>query len=241
MKTSTYILGFFISFFLIGCTSSEKQQNSITYEDVKYVSAMRNVMWKGELQGRIQLDTIANKKGLYGVGPVSYLAGEILINDGKSYVSKVVSDTTMTVEKTFNVAAPFLVYANVTEWNQQELPTTVKSINDIDAFVDEQTKSYKRPFVFKLIGTVETATFHIQNLPKGAKVRSPKEAHQGQVQYKITNEEVEIIGFFSTEHQGVFTHHDSNVHLHLITKDEQKMGHLDAVKIKNMRLYLPRK
>ena len=107
--------------------------------------------------------------------------------------------------------------------------------------VDEKTTEFKRPFAFKLTGKISKAIIHIQNLPKGTKVSSPKEAHQGQTNYKLKDEEATIIGFFSTEHKGVFTHHDSNIHLHLITEDESKMGHLDEVEIENMKLYLPKK
>ena len=78
-------------------------------------------------------------------------------------------------------------------------------------------------------------------MPKGTRVSSPDEAHQGQTNYEIANEEAEIIGFFSKEHQGIFTHHDSFLHVHLITKDETKMGHLDELEIDQMKLYLPRK
>lgn len=202
---------------------------------------MKNIMWKGELGSRIELDTISNKNGLYGIGPVSYLAGELLINDGQSYVSKVTSDSTMTVEKNFDISAPFFVYANVAEWNEFELPSNIKSIQDLEKFIDEKTAEYKRPFVFKLKGEVSMAIIHSQNLPEGTKVSSPDEAHQGQVNYKLTEEESEIVGFFSTEHKGVFTHHDSFLHMHLITKDENKMGHLDELVIANMQLYLPKK
>jgi acetolactate decarboxylase len=241
MRTLQITLGICFFIFLMSCESSSSKKSSETYPDVKIISAMKNVMWKGELQGKIHLDTIANKKGLYGIGPVSFLSGELLINDGKSYVSRVASDTTMIVEKTFAVKAPFFVYANVTDWNTIKLPSVVSSVKDVETYVDEQTKNYKRPFVFTLKGTIKKATIHIQNLPKGTKVSSPKEAHQGQVNYKLTNEEVEIIGFFSTEHHGVFTHHDSNIHMHLITKDESKMGHVDALEIENMQLFLPKK
>ena len=78
-------------------------------------------------------------------------------------------------------------------------------------------------------------------MPEGTKVSSPDEAHQGQTNYNIANENAEIIGFFSTEHKGVFTHHDSFLHMHLITKDESKMGHLDELEIGEMKLYLPKK
>jgi acetolactate decarboxylase len=72
-------------------------------------------------------------------------------------------------------------------------------------------------------------------------VSSPEDAHKGQTNYNLKNEEVVIIGFFSTEHKGVFTHHDSFLHLHLITKDERKMGHLDMAEFNEMELYLPKK
>jgi acetolactate decarboxylase len=227
---------------IFSCHSDKKKTNfNQSFSDINIVGAMKNVMWKGELGGRINLDTISNKKGLYGLGPESYLTGELLINDGRSYVSKVKSDSTMTVEKTFETSAPFLVYANVNEWNEIELASNIKSIKDIENLVDEQTTDFKRPFAFKLTGSISKAIIHIQNLPKGTEVSSPKEAHKGQTSYELKDEEATIIGFFSTEHKGIFTHHDSNIHLHLITKDERKMGHLDEVEIDNMKLYLPKK
>ena len=237
-KTKHVILINSILILLLSSCNTKTKQNK---NDVKIVGAMKNVMWKGELGSSINLETISDKNGLYGLGPVSYLTGELLINNGKSYVSKVTSDSTMTVEKTHNTSAPFFVYGNVTEWNEIELPSDVKTIQDLEKFIDDKTTEFKRPFTFKLIGQVSSAIIHIQNLPEGTKVSSPDEAHQGQTNYNIINEDAEIIGFFSTEHKGVFTHHDSFLHMHLITKDESKMGHLDELEIGEMKLYLPKK
>ncbi|WP_435577879.1 acetolactate decarboxylase [Gilvibacter sp.] len=229
---------------LISCNSTSKEkttEQTESYSDIKIVGAMKNVMWKGELAGSIELDTVSDITGLYGLGPVSYLTGELLINNGKSYVSKVTSDSTMIVERTFNTTAPFFVYGNVTQWHQIDLPADVKTIQGLERFIDDRTREFKRPFAFKLMGQVSSAIIHIQNLPEGTKVSSPAEAHQGQTNYNIENEDAEIIGFFSTEHKGVFTHHDSFLHMHLITKDESKMGHLDELEIGAMKLYLPKK
>lgn len=239
IKQITFVL---LTMGLISCNSTTKEKNTEekqAYPDIKIVGAMKNVMWKGELGKSIDLDTISDKTGLYGLGPVSYLTGELLINNGKSYVSKVTSDSTMTVEKTFKTSAPFFVYGNVTEWNEMDLPADVKSIQDLEKFIDDKTTDFKRPFAFKLIGQVSSAIIHIQNLPEGTTVSSPDEAHQGQTNYNLENEDAEIIGFFSTEHKGVFTHHDSYLHMHLITKDESKMGHLDEMEMGQMQLYLP--
>lgn len=234
----------FLTIGLISCNSTGKQKNNSekeTYSDIKVVGAMKNVMWKGELDGTINLDTISDKNGLYGLGPISHLTGELLINNGEIYVSKVTSDSTMSVEKRFDVSAPFFVYGNITEWNEVELASNIKTIQDLEKLVDEKTTEFKRPFAFKLTGRVSKAIIHIQNLPEGTKVSSPDEAHQGQISYHIENEDAEIIGFFSTEHKGIFTHHDSFLHMHLMTKDETKMGHLDELEIGEMKLYLPRK
>lgn len=222
---------------LTNCTIKAQQ----TSNEVKIIGQMKNVMWKGQLYGTINLDTISNITNLYGLGPVEYLAGEILIMDGKSYKSTVTSDTTMKVEETYEIKAPFFGYANISVWTEQTLPDSVQTIQQLEIFLDNVTKNAPRPFMFKLTGTVEQATIHVVNLPKGSKVSSPDEAHKGQKNYELKNEQSEIIGFFSTEHKAIFTHHDTYLHMHLLTTDRQKMGHLDKVLFKRgtMKLYLP--
>ncbi|MEO1050152.1 MAG: acetolactate decarboxylase [Bacteroidota bacterium] len=211
-----------------------------TYPDVVAVGAMKHVKWKGELQGVVRLDTLEEKTGLYGLGPQSYLIGELLIYDGITYLSQVTSDSTMKVVQTSEVEAPFFVYGNVREWKTIALPSSVKDIKSLEQYIDSQTKEYKRPFVFKLSGTIPSAQIHIQNLPLGTKVSSPKDAHKGQIQYLLEGEDVEIVGFFSTKHQGIFTHHDTYLHMHLITKDKQQMGHVDWLNLSGeMQLLLP--
>lgn len=225
---------------LLNAISSKINAQQAT-NTVKIVGQMKNVMWKGKLYGNINLDTIANKTNLYGLGPVEYLAGEIMIIDGKSYKSTVVSDTAMKVEETYAIKAPFLGYANIKNWAKQSLPDSIQTIAQLEKYLDEITASSPRPFMFKLSGTVENATIHIVNLPKGAKVSSPDDAHKGQKNYELKNESSDIVGFFSTKHKAILTHHDTFLHLHLITSNRQKMGHLDNVLFKKgtMKLFLP--
>ena len=236
MNFKTTLLGLTI-LTLTNCTTKAQQSTN----EVKIVGQMKNVMWKGQLYGNINLDTIANKTNLYGLGPVEYLSGEILIIDGKSYKSTVVSDSTMKVEETSEIKAPFFGYANISKWTEQTLPDSIQTIQQLEQYLDKVTKSSPRPFMFKLSGTVEQATIHIVNLPKGSKVSSPDEAHKGQKNYELKNEQADIIGFFSTEHKAIFAHHDTFSHMHLLTTNRQKMGHLDLVLFKKgtMKLYLP--
>ncbi|MEZ2414454.1 acetolactate decarboxylase [Muriicola sp. E247] len=207
-------------------------------DKVIVVGALKNVMWKGELGSRVDLDTIANKKHLYGLGPESFLKGELLVLDGQIYVSRVTSDTSMVVKREADLSAPFFVYTSVESWKDIQLPDEIKSIPELERFIDEQNADIKTPFTFKLAGRAIRAKIHVQNLPKGTKVSSPEQAHQGQTNYELMDEEVVILGFFSRKHQGIFTHHDSYLHMHLLTKDKSKMGHLDSLEIGKMTLSL---
>jgi acetolactate decarboxylase len=208
---------------------------------VKIVGAMMNVMHKGELFGTIELDTITNKSHLYGVAPLEYLKGEILISDGHCFVSKVSSDNSMTVTESYKEKAPFMVYANVENWKVVALPDTVQTIPQLEAYLNQETINAERPFAFKIVGEIDKANIHVVNLPNGVQVHSPADAHQNQKSYKIENQNGELVGFFSTEHAGVFTHHDTYVHIHLITSDKKQMGHVDELSIRkgSAKLYLP--
>ena len=87
---------------------------------------------------------------------------------------------------------------------------------------------------------MNNARIHVQNLPPGTTVSSPAEAHQGQTSYELSHQDVRIIGFYSRNHKGVFTHHDTHIHAHLITKNGDKMGHLDSIVLsRTFTLYLP--
>jgi acetolactate decarboxylase len=246
MKFTKIKIGLSWSIFtlLFSCQSNpnEKQQVAIQGNNtVTIVGAMKNVMHKGELFATIDLDTIKNKTHLYGLGPLEYLQGEILIVDGKGYKSIVENDTSMKVTKTMEMKAPFFGYSNIDSWTETEFPDNISNVKQLEKFLDQTTKNYPRPFLFKLTATVDSATIHIVNLAKGTKVSSPEEAHKGQKSFYIKNKNVEMLGFFSTEHQAIFTHHDTYVHIHLITDDKQKMGHLEELMIKKgtAKLYLP--
>jgi len=220
---------------IVSCTEASREA-----VQVQVTGAMRNVMWKGELQGTIDLDSLQDKENLYGLGPVEFLAGEILVLDGESFVSRVLTDSTMSITKTFQIKAPFFVHAQVSTWEPVTLPDSVTELRSLEKFIDVVMASRKNPFAFRLTGKISKATIHVVNLPPGSAVSSPDEAHQGQVNYELVGDDVETLGFFSRRHKGIFTHHDTNMHLHLITRDKSMMGHVDKLEFDHgaMKLWL---
>jgi acetolactate decarboxylase len=205
------------------------------------VGAMKDVMWGGRLEARIDIDTLADKSHLYGLGPLEYLAGEILILDGKAYKAEVGDDFSLRVTETPKVRAPFFGYAHIAKWAEFPLPDSVATLPQLEAYLERATRQRPRPFFFRLAAMADSADIHVVNLPKGAKVSSPDDAHAGQREYRLRLERIEALGFFSTRHQAVFTHHDSYVHAHLITADRKRMGHAMGFSIRKGtgRLYLP--
>jgi len=67
---------------------------------------MRDVMWKGDLKGEIATDSL-NYKETYGLGPIEFLKGEIVVFDGQTFVSKVIDSISHQVTKISSVRAPF--------------------------------------------------------------------------------------------------------------------------------------
>ncbi len=218
----------------------ETSENSDN-ESVKVIGAMRDVMWKGELGSKIKIDTIQPHKGLYGIGPLAFLKGEILILNGNSYVSRITDDGEPIVAIEKDVTAPFFVYGNQNKWKETDLPDDVNDLDSLEEFIDKEMTVTNFPFIFKLSGNINHGSYHIQNLADNSMVSNPTEAHAGQRSFIIKNQEVTIVGFYSRNHKGIFTHHDTHMHLHMITADKSQMGHLDEVDFhaKRMQLYLP--
>lgn len=212
------------------------------------VGALKDVMWKGELFAKVDLDTFSNKKHLYAMGPLENLKGEILVIDGKSYQSEYINDSVIVTE-TFQIKAPFLGYAYIEKWKEIKVSTKVINLQNINDFM---TKINKTPhkfgltpnqaFFFKIEAEIDWASYHIMNLPDNTEVNSPEIAHKlGQKHIEIKNKSVELIGFFSTQHQTIFTHKNSYTHIHIITKERDHLGHLDQVNLKkgSVKLFIP--
>ena len=236
LKTRATVAAIAVLLLTSCCSIAQDRSGAVTV-----VGKMKDVMWKGQLSGIIITDTISRKENLYGLGPVEYLRGEILIIDGKFYRSTVVNDSAMKVEEASDLRAPFFGYANIDKWSVQKLPDSIATLLQLEQYLGLITVSSPRPFMFKLSGTIEDAVIHIVNLPEGSKVSSPQEAHRGLRKFSINNEQSDMVGFFSTEHKTIFTHHDTFMHIHLITSDKKKMGHLEEAVFRKgtMTLYLP--
>ena len=199
--------------------------------------AMRKTMFEGRIAGVIQLDSIA-KPGVYGIGPLEYLRGELLVLDGNVFVSEAANEVRMTVKQRPEARAPFFVHQHVTEWTTVELPDSVVDLPVLDAFLTARFAATGNPFAFRLSGPVISIDAHILDVPMGSDVHSPDDAHRHNKDFHLESRAMDLLGFFSTKHKAVFTHHDSNIHVHAITAERDWMGHVELVRFDPRRCRL---
>ena len=61
------------------------QQTSLNSSSIKVVGQMRDVMWKGDLKVKFQQIRL-NHSNAYGLGPIEYLKGEVLLFEGLTFI-----------------------------------------------------------------------------------------------------------------------------------------------------------
>jgi acetolactate decarboxylase len=191
--------------------------------------ALRNTMFNGQLAGLIQLDSIA-KPGTYGIGPVEYLHGELLLWDGLPYRGTALAASDMVVEVRPDSKAPFFVHQVVNEWSEIALPDSVVDLPKLDAFLTARCASIGKAFAFKLQGKFTEVHAHIVDVTPGTVISGPDDAHRENKNYSLTDRTMDLLGFFSTRHKAVFTHHDTNIHVHAITAERDRMGHVEQLR-----------
>ena len=217
--------------FLVSCNSSTNTSS------VKVVGEMRDVMWKGELKGKITTDSL-NTKQTYGLGPVEFLKGEILVFEGQTFISKVIDSISHEVNKVPSVSAPFFVYSSNSNFKAVEFNRENYTLKELEDYINLIYIDYDQPLIIRIDGIFDNIKVHSVNLPEDKKVSSPDEAHQGLTQYDFKNISGSLIGFFSRQHKAVFTHHDSFFHAHFISNDREILGHIDELNLDSSKIKL---
>ena len=240
MKKSTYIT--LLTFLIIvfpSCRDNSKENASVV---VKHSGALRTIM-SGNIQPVISLDTLSEKKHLYALGAVNNLKGEIQVFDSKPSNSFVV-DSSLQINESYSIKASLLVYAEVEEWDSFQIENS-KTKSDLEEQIFELATNgginTDEPFPFLLEGTVASVDWHVINWKDGDTIHNHKKHKESGLNGTLANIKVQIIGFYSTKHKAVFTHHTTNMHMHFKTDDKAIAGHIDDLSLnQTITLKLPK-
>ena len=93
-----------LTLFFVSCDNFRNSSS------IEVAGQMRDVMWKGDLEGKISTDSL-NHPNAYGLGPIEYLKGEVLLFEGQTFISTVIDSVAHQVTKVNSIKAPFFVYS----------------------------------------------------------------------------------------------------------------------------------
>lgn len=229
--------------------------NSIKDGFVEYAGAQKNIFATGKAERVMSLQSLEGRDNLFAIGPVEGLDGEITIFNSKPYISKVRGND-YEVDHTLNHGAIFLVWAEQSEWRSVAIPNSVKTYPDLQKFVKEQAVAsgidVTKPFPFLLAGTPAEVKWHINVDKTGGKTVTKELFAKSKVNYVLKNESVDIIGFYSENHPGVFISQyapaikphsgmKNAIHIHIVSRAGKAAGHIDDITLgQDMTLRLPK-
>jgi len=199
--------------------------SSLSSQSVEIHGAIKNMM-HGDLHATYDMQNLEKEKHTYGIGALENLKGEILLLDGKPFISRVNGENTA-IDTSFNNKAAFLAFAQIDQWRAEGTLQEGLGFSDLDSILSKKMTKNKGSLIFQIEGTVKSLTWHVINWADGDTVHTYKKHKASGLHGTIQDEPVTILGFYSQNHRGILTHKNSNLHLHFLTADKRLAGHID--------------
>lgn len=235
---------------LLSCSNSENQEPMTESGEiapaytVEYSGALKNIMHKSDVSAYADLNDFKATEHFYALGAVEKLKGEILVIDGVPYISSV-QEEQLKIDNSFAYKASLIVNTSVVEWNEYEINEETHTYEELENFIlttaEQNGIDVSQPFPFLLRGMADSLSWHVINWPEDDSVHTHEKHINSGLHGTHTNIDVEILGFYSDSHHAIFTHHTTNMHLHFLSSDKTKTGHVDGLTLgKGMKLLLPK-
>lgn len=214
---------------LTGCTSKPIDQNLVNSSGM-----LKTIMREGNTAATINLDSL-NTQHLFAIGAEESLKGEITIINGSSFNSRAKEGQVVMNPADANQAA-LLVYSYVTDWDTLH----IEDSGSTDQILEANLKQFGKAVPFLLLGKPKALDYHIiaAKNQKEAVADHKKNAFKA----SLANQEVVVLGFYSTKHEGVFTHHGEFKHMHVVGQESEAAGHVDQLSFdgRTFKLLIPK-
>lgn len=226
---------------------------------VKHYGHFMHMMHTGETAGQVQLSKLDTASGVWGVGALADLKGEIIQVDGKLLVS-LGSDAQGKVNPPkSNDSAVLWASAKVNQWVSAKVPSDMSQAQ-FEAFAKEQAMAQKldleQPFVFRVSGDYAHLIWHVVTGEKsaggghGAHGHGAQGGHggghanqqSGMKVFRNPQANGQLVGVYSgAKLEGIVSHPGERFHVHYIDKDMTVSGHVDQYTVRaGATLWLPK-
>jgi acetolactate decarboxylase len=221
---------------------------------VEFAGAQSTIFATGKADGALSIGSLEKRAFLYAIGPVKALDGEITVFESRPYVSRA-RGSSYVVERAWNEEAIFLAWSSQESWQDISVPDNVRGYLDLQDFVKLAATSARldvgKPFPFLLAGAPSEIRWHINvDRTEGRPIDRELFA-RSKATFVLRNEWVDIIGFYSERHAGVFiskyapavapeSGRTNAIHIHFISRVSEATGHIDDITMNGgMLLRLP--
>ena len=207
---------------------------------VHHAGKLLEMMHNGDISAKISLQEFSTRAHIYALGAEENLKGEVMIWDSKPLISHN-NNGNVEVMSTFDTHATLLVYATVAQWI--EVGTIQgQDITSLETMIADHAhkNGWKQdtPFPFLLKGKVKSMTWHVIDWKEGMEHSHENHISSGAHGTK-EGDMVDILGFYSTKHKAIWTHHSVNSHMHVRLADNTFSAHVDTLEADSLSLWLP--
>jgi acetolactate decarboxylase len=195
---------------------------------------LREALREGQVEGRVALADVA-RKGVYAVGALEDLEGEVTIADGELWITEGDTDAPVTSRPSETDARATLLFAaEVAEWHRVELTEAVEP-DDLDAFLAAQARALgldtARPFPFVVEGGLRDLRLHViaGECPMRARMTG-EELTSPPFELETASAQGRLVGIYAEDAAGVVSHGGSSHHAHVLLEEEGPLtGHVESV------------
>lgn len=201
-----------ITSLVVSCAIIKK--DLVEEKKLRFTSGLKHTVRLGKGDANYIMSKEDTQKSIYMVGPREEFSGEITVIDGKVYDTRGEDDNINTYHGLTSLV--FNVYTKCKEFKGTKIKK-VESFSQLEGYLSGVSST---PKVFKFEAFVQKLKAHVVN-GLDPETNRPAKKH-----FNIEKKNIVGLGFFSKNHRRIFTHHDSDVHIHILDQNKNTF-HLD--------------
>lgn len=215
--------------------------NSTLAQDLTVHGNFRHMMHTGETDGTIALDTLTASSA-WGVGATAGMRGEVVIRDGAVLVSRGDDPDARLTPPEAGEEAVILAFGTVEDWQSVAIPQDMAP-DHLTHFIEMQVERLgldpEGGFPIRIEGSFPQLVWHVvtgEVLAQDGHGAGHGGGHaNSQSAMNLYNEAGatgEIIGVYTgAALEGIASHSGERLHLHFVSADGTRSGHVDEIKI----------
>ena len=222
-----------------------KLESQTTGQKIASFGNYKKMIHSKNTEGVVNLNAAIPALNSYAVGAIQQGLGEITIIDGKvwlDYGKDGIGNSLNSIPA--DEKAVLLATSQVEEWQSSKIEQALSQAELFQVILEKAEEigmNKNEPFPFLLEGNFNDLIIHVINGENpnfdghGGKAKLLKQTKEDR-----KNQNATIIGFYSANNQGVYTHPGESWHLHAVLVDENIGAHVDGISTnKNVVLKLP--